>query len=88
VGDISLAEVHEWLLSLAAQNEQFRFAVPAALCKVLAERWFWTCYYNPDSRADSYHEFGRWELGRGYAPVAKLKPKFWLKNKVLRRFKG
>jgi len=88
LGDISLAEVHDWLLKLATQNEQLRFAAPAALRAVLAERWFWTCYHNPDCHVDSYREFGRWDLACGYAPTAKLKLKFWLKNKVLRRFKS
>lgn len=87
LGDISLAEVHEWLLNLATQNEQLGFAAPAALRKVLAERWFWTCYHSPDYHVDNYREFGRWDLARGYAPTAKLQLKFWLKNKVLRRFK-
>lgn len=88
LGDIDLAEVHEWLAKLAAQNEQLHFATPDALRKVLAERWFWTCYHNPNHHVDSYREFGRWDLARGYAPTAKLKLKFWLKNKVLRRFKN
>ena len=88
LGDITLAEAHAWLLSLAAQNEQIVYAEPGALRRVLAERWFWTCYHNPDHHVDSYREFGRWDLARGYAPTAKLKLKFWLKNKVLRRFRN
>lgn len=86
LGDITLAEAHAWLLNLATQNERLGYASPAALGQVLAERWFWTCYHNPDRAVDNYAAFGRHALGRTYRPAAQLRLKLWLKNKVLRHF--
>jgi glycosyltransferase involved in cell wall biosynthesis len=87
LGDITLAEVHSWLLSLAAQNEHLHYAAPAALRQVLAERWFWTCYHNPDRATNSYRAFRRAALSRDFTPDTKLRAKFWLKNNVLRRLR-
>ncbi|WP_375416590.1 glycosyltransferase family 2 protein [uncultured Hymenobacter sp.] len=86
LGDITLAEAHAWLLSLAAQNERLSYAEPAALRQVLAQRWFWICYHNADRQVDSYAQFGRHALGRAYPLSAPLQLKFWLKNRVLRHF--
>ena len=87
LGDITLAEAHAWLLNLATQNAHLGYADSAALRLVLAERWFWTCYHNPDRTVDNYREFGRHELAREYTPTVALKLKFWLKNKALRHLK-
>lgn len=88
LGDITLAEAHAWLLSLDTQNQRLGYAAPAALRRVLAGRWFWTCYHNPDPATDSYREFGRQLLARNFVFPVGLQLKFWLKNKVLRRLKG
>lgn len=87
LADITLPEVHAWLLSLAAQNESLRYTAPAALRRVLAERWFWTCYHNPDRTTNSYHAFYRAALASDFTPSTKLRAKFWLKNMVLRRLR-
>lgn len=87
LADITLPEVHAWLLSLAAQNEHLRYAAPAALRQVLAERWFWTCYHNPDRTTNSYRAFYRAPLAQNFVPTTKLRAKFWLKNTIVRRLR-
>lgn len=84
LGDITLSEAHAWLLNLAVQNEQLGYAAPTALQKVLAERWFWLCYHNPDCGQDNYATYGRHSLSAAYKPAARLQMKFWLKNKLMR----
>jgi glycosyltransferase involved in cell wall biosynthesis len=84
LGDITLPEAHAWLESLARQNESLGYTAPDALRKVLAARWFWTCYHNPDPRTDNYRAYFGQALAADYQPAAKLRLKFWLKNKVLR----
>jgi hypothetical protein len=87
LADITLPEVHTWLLSLAAQNEHLYYAAPVALRRVLAERWFWTCYHSSDQTTNSYRAFYREALAHDFAPATKLRAKFWLKNTVLRHLR-
>ncbi|RZJ94674.1 MAG: glycosyltransferase family 2 protein [Hymenobacter sp.] len=84
LGDIELKEVHAWLWSLATQNERLQYAQADALRQVLAARWFWTCYHNPNRSSNNYRAFYRATLARDFVPDAKLRLKFWLKNNVLR----
>ena len=88
LGDISLVEVHTWLLNLASQNKYLRFVDPNAMRRVLAERWFWTCYHNPDRTLDNYREFKQRGLARDYEPAVMLKFKMWLKSKILRHLRN
>lgn len=87
LGDITLAEAHTWLLSLTSQNERLGYANPAAMRRVVAERWFWTCYHNPERSVDNYQSYWQGELAQHHQAQFILKVKFWLKNKVLRYFK-
>lgn len=84
LGDISLAEVHDWLWKMQDYNQTRRYAAPAAMLKCVAERWFLTCYLNPDRQTNSFAEYRRHELVRHFTPTAKLYGKFMLKNFVLR----
>ncbi|RZK45252.1 MAG: glycosyltransferase family 2 protein [Hymenobacter sp.] len=87
LGDITLAEAHDWLLELDAQNHQLTYAESAAMRRVLAERWFWTCYHNPDQQVDNYAAFWSHELSQAHQVGYELNFKFWLKNKIIRYFK-
>lgn len=80
LGDITLAEAHAWLLKIEAQNAQLAYAAPAAMRAVVAERWFWTCYHNPDRQTDNYRAYYRHALSRHHRPPASLRLRFWLKN--------
>ncbi|MDU0370355.1 glycosyltransferase family 2 protein [Hymenobacter endophyticus] len=86
LGDITLAEVHAWLWKINAFNQERRYADPAAMLRCVAERWFLTCYLNPDKRTNSLREFRRQPLARHYQPTARLQGKFLLKSYVLRHF--
>ena len=83
-GDVTLEEIHSWLLNLLEQNKMLHYADPSVLRRVLAERWFWTCYHNFVPTTDSYHEYHRQLLARTFSMALVLKLKFWLKNKVMR----
>lgn len=84
LGDITLPEVHAWLWKIHTFNEQRRFADPATMLRTVAERWFLTCYNNPDKQLNSRREYLRQPLAKHYRPDAKLQGKFWLKSNVLR----
>ncbi|TPG72256.1 glycosyltransferase family 2 protein [Hymenobacter nivis] len=84
LGDISLAEVHTWLWKMQAHNQEQRYAEPAAMLRCVAERWFLTCYLNPDKQTNSLNEYRRQELARHFKPTTKQYGKFLLKSFVLR----
>jgi glycosyltransferase involved in cell wall biosynthesis len=86
LGDLTLPEVHEWLWKLYTSNQQSGFAEPEAMLRAVAERWFLTCYLNPDKRTNSLREYRRQPLSRYYALPAKLHGKFLLKSYLLRHF--
>lgn len=86
LGDLTLPEVHDWLWKIYTSNQHSGFADSAALLRAVAERWFLTCYLNPDKRTNSLREYQRQPLARHYAPPAKLRGKFLLKSYVLRHF--
>lgn len=84
LGDIALAEVHAWLWKLQIFNQERRYAEPGAMLRCVAERWFLTCYLNPDKQTNSLAEYRRGELARYFKPGAKLYAKLMIKNLVLR----
>ncbi|MCC2547908.1 glycosyltransferase [Hymenobacter sp. BT175] len=84
LGDITLAEVHAWLWKIHIYNQERRYADPAAMLSAVAERWFLTCYLNPDKKTNSLREYRRQPLARHYQAPAKLQAKFLLKSYVLR----
>ena len=84
LGDISLVEVHDWLWKMHSYNQKRCYAEPSAMLRCVAERWFLTCYLNPDKQTNSFAEYRRHELARYFKPAAKLYGKFMLKNFVLR----
>ncbi|AMJ64771.1 glycosyltransferase family 2 protein [Hymenobacter sp. PAMC 26628] len=84
LGDISLAEVHDWLWKIQAYNQQRQYVKPSSMLRCVAERWFLTCYLNPDKQTNSFAEYRRHELSRHFTPTAKLYGKFMIKNFVLR----
>jgi hypothetical protein len=86
LGDLTLPEVHDWLWKLYISNQQHGFADPEAMLQTVAERWFLTCYLNPDKRTNSLREYRQQPLARHYSPPAKLRGKFMLKSYVLRYF--
>ncbi|PJJ58991.1 glycosyltransferase family 2 protein [Hymenobacter chitinivorans] len=87
LGDITLAEVHDWLWKIYTSNEHSRFADSAAMLRAVAERWFLTCYLNPDRSHNSWREYYRQPLARHYKPTPRLFAKFAVKNFVLRHLK-
>jgi glycosyltransferase involved in cell wall biosynthesis len=87
LGDITLTEIHAWLLNLLSQNEQIKYAKSAAFRQVLADQWFRTCYHNPDRSTDNYQTYYGASLSQSNKLVPKLKLKFWIKNKLLRHLK-
>ncbi|TGE25618.1 glycosyltransferase [Hymenobacter aquaticus] len=84
LGDITLAEVHAWLWKIHTFNQTRRYADPAAMLRCVAERWFLTCYLNPDKRVNSLREYRRQPLAQHHRVPAKLQGKFLLKSYVLR----
>ncbi|TGE15549.1 glycosyltransferase family 2 protein [Hymenobacter elongatus] len=86
LGDITLEEVHAWLWKINTHNKERRYADPASMLRCVAERWFLTCYLNPDKRTNSLREYRRQPLAKHYQPAAKLQGKFLLKSYVLRHF--
>ncbi|TGE23229.1 glycosyltransferase family 2 protein [Hymenobacter metallicola] len=86
LGDIQLEEVHTWLWKIQAYNEKRGYADPAAMLRCVAERWFLTCYLNPDKKTNSLREYRRQALAKHYRPATKLQGKFLLKSYVLRHF--
>ena len=86
LGDIPLSEVHDWLWKIYISNQHHGFADSVAMLRCVAERWFLTCYLNPDKQANSFAEYRRQELARHFKPAAKLYVKFMIKNFVLRHF--
>lgn len=88
LGNITLTEVDAWFGSLLAQNERLRYASPAVFRRLLAERWFMTCYHNPDRATNNFRAYRRGSLASEYQPGTTLQLKFWLKNNVLRHLPG
>ncbi|OGX84180.1 glycosyltransferase family 2 protein [Hymenobacter glacialis] len=86
LGDITLAEVHDWLWKIQAYNQERRYAEPEAMLRCVAERWFLTCYLNPDKKTNSLREYRRRPLHKHYNPGTKLHAKFLLKSYLLRHF--
>ncbi|WP_303312080.1 glycosyltransferase family A protein [Hymenobacter sp. BT730] len=87
LGDITLAEVHEWLWKIHTSNQQSGFADSAAMLRAVAERWFLTCYLNPDRSYNSWREYYSQPLARYYKLPPRLFAKFAAKNFVLRHLK-
>lgn len=86
LGNITLAEVHDWLWKIQAYNQERRYAEPAAMLRCVAERWFLTCYLNPDKKTNSLREYRSRPLSGEYSPGTKLHAKFLLKSYLLRHF--
>lgn len=86
LGDITLAEVHDWLWKMYEFNQQRRYADPDAMLRCVAERWFLTCYLNPAKGTNSMREYGRHTLAKHFNPGLRLRGKFLLKSYVLRHF--
>ena len=84
LGDITLPEVHAWLWKIRAHNDQTGYADPAAMRRCVAERWFLTCYLNPDKATNGFREYRRFPLAQDYPLGPKLLAKFLLKSYVLR----
>ncbi|MGI4862326.1 MAG: glycosyltransferase family 2 protein [Janthinobacterium lividum] len=82
LGDITLSEAHDWLLDVAAQNQQLGYTETAAMRRILAERWFWTCYHNPANTTNNRRAYYRGALSRDYQPSQALQARFWAKNSV------
>ncbi|MBT9393949.1 glycosyltransferase [Hymenobacter sp. NST-14] len=80
LGDITLAEVHAWLWKIHTFNQTRRYADPAAMLRCVAERWFLTCYLNPDRRTNGWVEYHRQPLARHYQPRRMVQAKFLIKN--------
>nr|WP_246558803.1 glycosyltransferase family 2 protein [Hymenobacter piscis] len=87
LGDITLAEVHAWLWKIHTFNQTRRYADPAAMLRCVAERWFLTCYLNPDRRTNGWVEYHRQPLARHYQPRRMVQAKFLIKNYFMRFFK-
>ncbi|GAA3951402.1 glycosyltransferase family 2 protein [Hymenobacter algoricola] len=84
LGNITLPEVHAWLWKIKDYNAQTGYADPAVMLGCVAERWFLTCYLNPDNATNSFREYRRQPLAGHYKLTTKLQAKFLLKSYVLR----
>lgn len=84
--DISLVEVHAWLWKMQAYNQERRYAEPAAMLKCVAERWFLTCYLNPNKKINSFRHYYQFALANEYRMTSKVFVKFLLKSYVLRHW--
>ncbi|MGI4743444.1 MAG: glycosyltransferase family 2 protein [Janthinobacterium lividum] len=83
---IALPEVQAWLTSLIQQNQQLNYAASTVFQKVVAERWFWACYYQPDPQVNSHQAFHRAAFAACYQPPMQLALKLWIKNTITRHF--
>lgn len=87
LGNISLEEVHNWLWKIYEYNQIQEYTNVDAMLRCVAERWFLTCYLNPDRSVNSLHKYRQHQLAQFFAPTANLRRKFLLKSYVLRHFR-
>ena len=84
LGDVTLTEVHAWLWKLYSFSQTSPYAAPDAMRRCVAERWFLTCYLNPDKSVNGWAQYRRYPLARYYQPRSVLQAKFLLKSYLLR----
>ena len=80
LGDLTLAEIEQWLCRLLAHNEQHPRFDPIALRQGLGKRWFEVCYTYPQPFFASWRHFNQSQLAAYYPLTTKQRLKMWAKS--------
>ncbi len=80
LGDLTLAEIEQWLCRLLAHNEQHPRFDSAALHQGLGKRWFEVCYTHPQPFFASLRHFSKSQLAAYYPLTTRQRLKMWAKS--------
>lgn len=78
----NFSEYHDWLLKIQQYNVKRPFFDANVLQELLAEKWFFFCYLNPQKKFNSNISYKKSFLGKYYEMPLHLRLKFFFKGMV------